>query len=85
VSTTPIREFHDGLKKHFGMQSHDQRKEYLEQVLVPMGLVKIDILRLDDFLHEKYPNYEEELGLSMEELLDQKYSVEASRFVKSFI
>ena len=59
---------------------------YVDKVLFDIGhRFYVDVLKLDDTLHELHGDYEEDRGLSMRELLVAEYSQEASDFVASSI
>jgi hypothetical protein len=45
---------------------------------------KIDLCKLDDFLHEKHGNYESR-KLSMSQLLEKEYGKDAKTFIENLI
>ena len=79
---SPIARFHKGMKGYFRIP---RPQDYLDRDLVQLRLVRIDLLKFDDWLHGVVGNYEEDEGLSMEEALDKYFGVEASHFIKSLI
>lgn len=81
---TPNQTFRKGMLKHFGIPT-SQAGEFMDPIFVQLSKeVKLDVLRFDDWLHEKHGEYEND-GLSMSEAIDKFYSVDASLFVKSFL
>lgn len=81
---TPNQIFRKGMLKHFGIQT-SQAGEFMDPIFIQISKeVKLDVLKFDDWLHEKHGEYEAD-GLSMGEAIDKFYSVEASVFVKSFL
>jgi hypothetical protein len=72
----------DGLRKHFGIVSPEG---FLCPLHVQMRMVKIDLLKFDEWLHIKFPDYEDKNPpRSMKDVLEQEYSEEASAFIQSF-
>ncbi len=47
--------------------------------------LELDILKLDDLLHERHGEYEQNSGLSMNELILQEYGLAANTFVDVLI
>ena len=81
---TPNQTFRKGMQKHFGL-STTAAGEFMDPIFIQLGKqVKLDVLKFDDWLHEKHGEYEND-GLSMSEAIDRFYSVDASLFVRSFL
>ncbi len=73
------RHFWAGMKKHFGI---NQAKQYMDTLAIMSGRgAGIDILKLDDWLHEKHGNYEDTWGMSMSEFIETEYGKAAHDFV----
>ena len=47
--------------------------------------LELDILKLDDLLHSRHGNYEQDSGLSMSELIVREYGIAANTFVDVMI
>ena len=73
-----IQQFHKGLRTLFGIENPG---DYLEKCLLPLRIVSLDILKLDDWLHEKIGDYEKR-GMNMDEAITTEYSSDASRWVQ---
>jgi hypothetical protein len=67
-----------GLRQHFGPGA----VVFVDPVLWMTGLVAVDLLRLDDWLHCQHPDYTDE---STREFIRRKYGSKAERFVESWI
>ncbi len=81
---TSNQAFRKGMQKHFGL-STTAAGEFMDLIFIQLRKeVKLDVLKFDDWLHEKHGEYEAD-GLSMEEAIDKFYSVDATLFVKSFL
>lgn len=57
---------------------------YIDTVLLKMGVFSIDIIAFDDFLHSKYGIYEND-GMSMKEFITNKFGKEASDIINKII
>lgn len=57
---------------------------YIDTILLKMGVFSIDIIAFDDFLHSKYGIYEND-GLSMKEFITSKFGEEASSIIEKMI
>ena len=68
------------LEKYFGMIDGGK---FIDKTFELIGEISIDTIGLDEWLHEQFPDYEEKLGLSMKQLIEEKYSKEASKFVEN--
>jgi hypothetical protein len=77
-----IQEFHKGMKDHFEI---DKPGEYLDELFLKDKLVKIDLFKFDDWLHAEFGGYEETHGFSMKELIEDRFSQEASDFIISIL
>jgi len=77
-----IQEFHAGMKKHFPKITN--RGEYLCNVSLMYKLIRIDVMKLDDWLHQIHGEYEDE-GLSMAELITREYGQKAHDFVLNLL
>lgn len=76
-------EFHAGFKKHFPGIGNAGR--FLDTLAIQCGKrVAVDVLALDDWLHEKHGEYEAD-GLSMAECIAKHYGEPARAFVESLI
>jgi len=72
-------EFFRGLKKHF-----DIHKGLLFVDPITWLLRKdytLDIIKLDNLLHKRFGNYEEEKNMSMSELVEAEYGKEARKWI----
>ena len=74
-------EFVKGMKTHFeithGVQNFIGLPESNPKKVI------MNIVKFDDWLHEKHGNYEEEQGLSMGEIISKEYGIEANIFSKT--
>lgn len=57
---------------------------YIDTILLKMGVFSIDIIAFDDFLHSKYGIYEND-GMSMKEFITSKFGEEASNIIEKMI
>lgn len=57
---------------------------YIDTVLLKMGVFSIDIIAFDDFLHSEYGIYEND-GMSMKEFITNKFGKEASDIINKII
>lgn len=60
------------------------RKFYDGILTIAFGALKIDILKFDDYLHEKHGQYEEK-RMSMEELITKEYGTKARNLIQELI
>lgn len=74
-------ELYTGLRDYFSIASPNK---YLCKTALLTGKVKIDILALDDFLHKKHGDYEDE-NLSMSMLIEREYGPDAHSFVMAYV
>lgn len=73
---TRFRKLCKGLKDHFRMNNTNT---FIMVELIPAGVITVDIMKFDDWLHRQYPNYEDE-GKSMSDIILEKYGKEAHDF-----
>ena len=74
-----------GMKIHFNLNEKEAHS-YTDKLLFLMGRgFTLDMTKFDDYLHEKFGEYEDERGLSMKELIAVEYSTAAANFVESMI
>lgn len=73
------REWH----KRFPKLNPSQYMDIL--IWVATRKVSIDVIKLDDWLHKQYGNYEENRGLSMKELLAVEFGEQTAKFVETWI
>lgn len=57
---------------------------YMDTILLKMGVFSIDIIAFDDFLHSEYGIYEND-GMSMKEFITSKFGEEASNIIEKMI
>lgn len=57
---------------------------YMDTILLKIGVFSIDIIAFDDFLHSKYGIYEND-GMSMKEFITSKFGEEASNIIEKII
>ena len=75
--------FIDAMNKHFGIPKKEVHGRFVDQIVT--GATRrpcIDLLELDDWLHEKHGDYETERGMSMRDLLIEEYGQAACNFVE---
>jgi hypothetical protein len=77
-----LPEAHQKFRKYFPGQSFSSFIDGLHTVLA--GKPKIDIIKFDDFLHDRYGQYESD-GLSTEALLKVKHGPAAALFIKGLL
>ena len=80
---TDLQRFLEGFKKFFPDIIRPQ--EFIDVAFVTVGLVRLDVIKFDDFLIREHGNYCEDRGQSMSDVLLEKYGQEARDFIKSFI
>lgn len=78
-----IYEFHTGMRKHFDLKGESASK-FLDRTFLRMKKASLDLFAFDDWLHEKFGEYEDE-GKSMSDIIEEKFSKEARVFCKSAI
>lgn len=71
-----------GLKDHFGIRNPNTY--FNETMSMLSGKVTLDIMALDDWLHEQHGQYED-LGFSMSDAITEFYSSAANTFVKEYM
>lgn len=75
-------EFYTGMRKHFGI---GQAGPFLDATLALYRREpKLDVIVLDDWLHAKHGEYEND-GLSMAECIAKYYGEPAKNFVQSLL
>jgi len=85
METTPLLEFRKDFKKFFPELNPN---EYLDRSFWLVNRsVKIDVIKLDDWLHGKFGKYEtsKKIGMSMSQALEKYISKAASEFVRSYL
>jgi hypothetical protein len=79
-----IIEFRSGMKTHFNITN--DVNSYLVKELLPFGVVALDVVKFDeDFLIPKFGDYTEEKGMSMKDIITEKYGKAARDFVENAI
>jgi len=76
-------EFVKGLKHHFNIDNIIKFTD--ESVWIISRTYVLNIFTFDDYLHEKFGEYEEERGMSMANLIEKEYSVDAKIWVENAI
>lgn len=71
-----VQEFCKGMKDHFGISAGN---EYLDELFLAKKEVSLDIFKLNDWLYEKFPEYEG-IECSMADLIEAEFSQEAVDF-----
>lgn len=74
-------DFCKGMKQHFGIRDANK---YLDPITLRYPAVSLNILVFDDWLHEKFGMYEDQ-GKSMDNIITEKFSADASNFVRRCI
>lgn len=75
-----MKKFAEGMKKHFGVT--DDVLDFLDPMMsVIKGEAVLNIFALDDWLHEKYGEYEEK-EQSMNDIIHEKFGALAVKFVE---
>jgi len=78
-----VNEFAQGLNCHFSIKQ-PRHHNYIETHFWCMyGVAVLDVIGLDDLLHERFGNYEEERGMSMKELIEAEYGQIAVDWVET--
>ena len=75
-------EFAKGMFEHFCLKDSGRFIDTL--VLQVTGQCTLDVLAFDDYLHAKYGDYEER-GLSMAEVIREKFGLDASLWAEGAI
>ena len=76
-------EFFKGLKKHFNIINRPN--DYLCKTFLVTREVKIDIIKFDEWLHDKHGNYEVNKNLSMGQLIAEEYGISARSFIEEYL
>jgi hypothetical protein len=77
-----IPEFTKKMNELFKLKNgHTYQDSYLMYIT---GKIELDIFKLDDLLHERHGEYEDE-GKSMSDMIIQEYGVIANAFVDSLL
>lgn len=72
-----------GLKDYFGISYPNT---YFDKTMSLLsGKITLDVIALDDWLHKQWGEYESDLGVSMSELITEKYGAGAHSFVKRYM
>jgi hypothetical protein len=78
-----VQEFSRKMHDYFGISN---AVKYLDTTMSALDMSPVlDPMLFDDYLHEKFGNYDDEDGMSMAELIENKYGKEAREFVESMI
>jgi hypothetical protein len=78
-----IPEFTKQLNDHFKIRNGHS---YLDaRLMCVTRQLELDVLKLDDLLHERHGNYEQNSGQSMSDLITQEYGLAANAFVDAMI
>ena len=72
-----IEDFHSNMRNLFNVQK--DAGKFLCEASLRIGLIRLDIIALDDLLHERHGNYEDE-GLSMSDFVRKNYGEKAHNF-----
>jgi hypothetical protein len=77
-----IPEFSKKMNEYFRMKNGHK---YLDTLLMLLtGKIELDILKLDDLLHERHGEYELQ-GKSMGDLTIEEYGAKANAFINSML
>ena len=79
MSTDPLMQLRRGLHRHFGQGA----AVFVDPFLWMVGCVAVDVVRLDDWLQKRNPDYGD--NESMQQFIRRKYGERAERFVKAWI
>ena len=71
------------MKIHFGLDKKEAHKFIGHLMFLTGKGFKLDIIKFDNFLHEKFGEYEEERDMSMKDLIETEYGEAAVHFVES--
>jgi len=72
-----VVKFREDVKRLFNMT----RRDILEYVLVPYGLISVDVIAFDYELHKRHGDYEKD-GMSMMAVVRKEYGEEAAKWLK---
>lgn len=75
MSTDSLARLRQGLHKHFGRGA----AAFVDPDLWLVGYVTVDVLRLDDWLHQRHPGYRNDE--SMSHFIRRRYGEKAERFI----
>lgn len=75
-------EFGEGMFRHFCIK--DAGRFIDQTLLMATGQCTLDVIAFDDYLHAKYGDYEER-GLSMSEVIREKFGLDASLWAERAI
>ena len=79
MNTDSMLRLRQGLHRHFGSGA----AVFVDPLLWLVGLVAVDIVRLDCWLQERNPDYSD--GESMRGFIRRKYGEKTERFVEHWI
>ncbi len=74
------QEFHKGMREHFGIENPG---EYLDPIFLRHKVVKIDLMKFEQWLVNTHGKYGDNISLSDE--IAQKFGDEAMHFIKRLI
>ena len=67
------------MKSFFGIKAANR---FIDPTMTQiLGKITLDLFALDDYLHTKHGEYEEEQGISMSELITKEYGASANSFI----
>lgn len=75
-------EFCKGMREHFGIA---KAGGFLCPAMLQMKKVSLDVLKFDDWLHEKFGKYEKDRNISAYELVEAEFGKDARRFCERAI
>ena len=76
-------EFDKGMRQHFPKL---RPNKYLDALILhATGKFTLDTMKLDDWLHEQFGEFDGEDGISMRDLLAEKFGEECARFCEEAI
>jgi len=78
---TPIQ-FDKEMIRHFGVR---KPRQYLDGLIwSATRKIILDVIKLDELLHQRHGQYEEN-NMSMSDIIEQEYGINAKRFCESVL
>lgn len=78
-----VQDFHKGMRELLKVRGGGVGK-FMCPAMLMVGKVGLDIVGFDDLMHERHGEYEDK-GLSMGELIEKEYGIEARTFCEQAI
>ena len=78
-------DFFNGLKVHFGVDKKQAVKFIDKLIWLSKRTYSLNLFEFDDYLHEKFGEYEDERKMSMADIIEAKYGEAAKNWAEKAI